>query len=90
MYTVNINQTEKSIQHYTNCLVAVAEKNGGSDLLQEARAVASQFEELFSKFAACHNGYSVAKKLNKEEINQLGRLVNINTGMSTRILSSCS
>ena len=68
--------------------MAVAEKNGGSELLQEAKAVASQFEELFSKFAACHNGYSIAKKLNKEDIDQLGKLVRINTGISTQILST--
>ena len=57
--------------------MVAAERNGGSKRLQEeAKAVALQFEKLFSKFAACHNNYSVAQKLSKDDISKLGKLIN--------------
>ena len=68
---------KKSIQHYTQCLVVAAERNSNSKQLQEeAKTVAMLFEKLFSKFAACHNHYSVAQKLSKDDISQLSKLIN--------------
>ena len=68
---------KKSIQHYTQCLVVAAERNSDSKQLQEeAKPVAMLFEKLFSKFAACHNHYSVAQKLSKDDISQLSKLIN--------------
>ena len=57
-------------------LAVVAERNNSCKQLQEeAKTVAMLFEKLFSNFAACHNHYSVAQKLSKDDISQLSKLI---------------
>ena len=57
-------------------LAVVAERNNSCKQLQEeAKTVAMLFEKLFSKFAACHNHYSVTQKLSKDDISQLSKLI---------------
>ena len=40
----------------------------------EAKDISQQYERIFSLFAACHNVYSMSRKISLSEINDLGEL----------------